>query len=456
MRRHMIWLFLMICITPAIAIGQDISMPEQVEYNGQVFVHAEGWGEYEEIRYADIDGDARDEIVMRIKTYTKDDFPGSFTLIYDEEDGKYSLKETFLTGETPKSMNLADINNDGIQDIILYDHSGNHYTQIRIFSYQDGTYKCLFENGTACYVHDVKTDLIPPRIVIGRENWEDKEFCYANSDTRSLLEVWSWNGEEFEYSTEHSTVRMIPEIEAIQITADNILGKTEEIGREIGNKDGKASGGFKNENVIKGWISGYRFMELEYRWFKDFFRRVFGRDRNDVGYFELTTDMKTVVYVKHVKEKPWNQDTGWMPSDFDEIWIRDIETGKERQLIGNNFNEVKENKDWDNYLGSFDSIYISPDGQKVYFLCQNSTSNAVLFMSDINGENIKRIRGAHQLNMVGGSDEDEYYGFLVAGVKALEPSDKPNECTSVLFDPNGNMVKEIEDIDSFWNKHVKE
>lgn len=456
MKTRMLGVLLIMFISCSSAMGQDITMPNQVEYNGRTYIHAEGWDEYEEIRYADIDGDARDEIIMRIKTY-EDDFPASFTLIYDkDDDGEYELKQTILNGETPKKMDIADIDYDGVQDIILYDHSGNHYTQLRVYSFRDGVYNCLFENGTACFKYDVMVSDKPTRILIGRENWDEEGFCYANSGERALEEVWEWNGAEFEYSPEHSTVRMIPEIEAIQITADNILGRTREIADETDGKDNKASGVLKNDNVVKGWISGFRFMELEYRWFKDFFRKVFGKDRNDVGYFELTPDMKKVIYVKHVKEKPWDKDTGWMPSDFDEIWTRDIATGEERQLIANNFNEVKKNKDWKNHLGSFDSIHISPDGQMMYFLCQNSTSNAVFFMADINGKNIKRIRDAHQLDMVAGSKEDGYYGFLVAGVKAIEPTDKPNEWASILFDPEGNMVKEIKDIDSFWEKHVKQ
>ena len=147
MKKCIVIAFIFMAIGPNLLEGQEITMPNQVEYNGRTFTHAEGWGKYEEIRYADIDGDARDEIIMRIKTY-QDDFPASFTLIYDEENGGYALKETFLTGETPKSMDLADINDDGIKDLILYDHSGNHYTQIRIYSFQDGKYNCLFENGT--------------------------------------------------------------------------------------------------------------------------------------------------------------------------------------------------------------------------------------------------------------------------------------------------------------------
>ena len=215
MKKYFVIILFFITVKATLLVGQELSMPDQIEYNGRTFVHAEGGGAFEEIRYADIDGDARDEIIMRMKTY-QDDFPASFTLIYDDKDGEYELKETILNGESPKRMDVADINNDGIQDLILYDHSGNHYTQIRIYSFENGTYNCLFENGTACYIYDVKTDLIPVRIIIGRENWEDKEFCYANSGTKSLLEVWRWNGTKFEYSSEHSTVRMIPEIEAIQ------------------------------------------------------------------------------------------------------------------------------------------------------------------------------------------------------------------------------------------------
>ena len=251
-------------------ITKEILMPALVEHEGIIYVRDSYWKKYEEAVYADIDGDTEDELIVRFRTSGDDSSPVALTVIYGLNKDDKVIAKTILGAETPNGMELFDIDKDGIKDLILYDHCGNHYTVIMIYSYKDGDYKCLFENGTACYMHEVNTRLDPVRITIGREDWENEEFCYANSDTESLLEVWEWDGEKFAYSPSLSTTPPLTEKEAIEISWQDIKKGMEEI-KEFRNESNELQGNINKEVELdeieaefmaKAWISGVRTREL--------------------------------------------------------------------------------------------------------------------------------------------------------------------------------------------------
>ncbi|MFC1514488.1 hypothetical protein ACFL5X_01130 [Candidatus Omnitrophota bacterium] len=243
-------------------------MPKEILHKGEVYLRDPYWKDYEQIERADIDGDGVDETIVRFcgSIDGKNTFTVAFTAIYDEEDGKRVLVKTIAGGEKPKDMELFDVDDDGIKDLMLYDHSGNHYTLIIIYSFKDGNYKCLFKNGTACYVHKVNTEQKPVRITIGRENWEKEGFCYAVSDKESLLEVWEWDGGKFAYSPKLSTTPIITEKEAIE-RAWQVIKKTMEKTKaketsEENQGDESRYDESDTEFAVKCWQAGSRAMEL--------------------------------------------------------------------------------------------------------------------------------------------------------------------------------------------------
>lgn len=432
------------------AVGQELEIPEQVLFEGFVYDHAKGYDAYEEIRYEDIDGDAKDEAILRMKTYY-DDVSWAFTLIYDKSEDGYILKKTIKGGETPKKTDIFDIDEDGVKDLILFDHSGNHYTVIMIYRFRNGDYELLLENGTPCYVYEVNTADRPVRVVIGREDWDNEEFCYGNSDKLSLKEVWVWNGDEFEYNPKLSTSPQMTEWEALDKTVVSAIEEMRAWAKEQGHNINAVMMDF----TMRAWTCGRRFFGLLAKDTYHKTRKLFNRDPDDVISYKVSPDGRKVIYVKEVKECPWNSDTGWFPSDYDEIWERNLESGEEKRLVKNNYEQVSETEDWKNYLGSFDSLHFSPDGKRIYFLCQNCVTNAVLYIANVDGTNIRRIRYAHQLNMVGGNPGDEYYGYLVVGVKKQPPGTVPLEWTVILLDAEGGVVEEIKDLEQFWQKHKK-
>jgi len=247
MKRLVVGFVLFILIVPCVYAGEKW-LPDQVEYQGKVFTRDTYWKKYEQVEYADIDGDNIDEIITRFRVEEEMSIPAAVTAIYKIQDGEKILAKVMFGGETPTAMDLFDVDNDGVKDLIVYDHCGNHYTLILIYSYKDGDYVRLFENGTPCYLYDVITDTKPVQVVIGRENWNDKEFCYANSGERSLKEVYAWNGKEFEYSSKLSTTPFIGEKQALEVTWQSYSDGT-------GNDP-------DTEYMVKGWNAGSRSFEL--------------------------------------------------------------------------------------------------------------------------------------------------------------------------------------------------
>jgi len=166
----------------------------------------------------------------------------------------------------------------------------------------------------------------------------------------------------------------------------------------------------------------------------------------------LSPNGQQIIFIRHTKENPFTSDAGWFPSDFDGIWSININGDDKRCIVENNYSKTQ---DMNNYLGSFDSLHFSPDGKKIYFLCQNCTTNAILYSANTDGSNIKRIRYAHQLDIVGGNPDDKHYGYLVAGVKKYPKDTSITRWVTVLMDPEGNEIKEIDSLDKFWQKYKK-
>lgn len=172
--------------------------------------------------------------------------------------------------------------------------------------------------------------------------------------------------------------------------------------------------------------------------------------QEDHGH-KLSLNGDQIIFIRDVKPCPITSDTGWVPADYDEIWSMRADGSDQRCIVKNNYSL---NQDMSLYLGSFDSLHFSPDGKKIYFLCQNCTTDAILYRANSNGSNIKRISNAHQLDIVGGNPKDEHYGHLVAGIRKSQGAE-PIRWTVVLLDAEGNEITEIEDVEAFWKEHKK-
>ena len=204
-------LFLSACST--IQKQSKMTITDKIKYQGTIYTKMRGYQEYEFLEYTDLNDDGKNEAVVRFRI---EDIEGArnLTAVFNSANGKNDLSALIIRLGTPVALEFADIDGDGGQEIILYDHSGNHYTTLSIYTWKKDKLIKLFDNGTACYICNIDTKNKPARISVGRENWDYKYFCYANSDKTSLIEVWEWNGKAFEFNRHSSTTVAVSEEEA--------------------------------------------------------------------------------------------------------------------------------------------------------------------------------------------------------------------------------------------------
>jgi hypothetical protein len=181
-----------------------------------------------------------------------------------------------------------------------------------------------------------------------------------------------------------------------------------------------------------------------------------------IKYPVVSPDKTQIVFIREVKECPYTSDTGWFVFDYDEIWAMDANGLNQRRLIVNNYLDMLDDDGklvlsrMNDFLGSFGPVYFSPDSKHIYFLCQNSASNAILYTANVDGSSIKKLGYAHGLaGIIGGSPQSQHYGCIVAYMKKSVEG-QPYKWVTVLLSPDGKEIKEIspEGVEKFEFVHT--
>jgi len=254
-------------------------MLQDVVHEGSTYVRDPYWEEYESVTKGDINGDGKDEVVVRFRS-NDEEAPRVVTAVYDVQGDSKVLSKAIIGLEYLNRAEMLDVDKDGVKDLILYDRSGNHYTYITIYSFKDGEYRRIFENGTACYLYDIDAEKEKTQITIGRENWDDPEFCYANSDEKSLKEVYVWNGKEFVYSRKLSTTPLLGEKKAIEMTWQKMKKNMDEMpdDGQITNPEDE----IRAEYSAKMWNGGMRTLELFHKDLTKKWENVFEKQLKEI------------------------------------------------------------------------------------------------------------------------------------------------------------------------------
>jgi len=191
-----------------------ITVPEKIVCGTQTFNRDKAFPKYVMLKYGDINGDGKKEAIVRfIISEANNIGRKNLTAVYFQKNPTVPAFIIIRNG-FPADIEFADIDGDKSNELILYETTGAHYTNIVIYKYHKKDFQKIFANGTACYLLEIDTDHTPVRIRIGRENWNDKNFCYANSGTNSLIEVWEWDKDRFKFNHALSSTKPISEKEA--------------------------------------------------------------------------------------------------------------------------------------------------------------------------------------------------------------------------------------------------
>lgn len=205
-------------------------IPQEIEWDGHVYTYDPYWKEYESCKYGNFDGDGKNEIIVSFMGQIEDtviDRP--FYLIYDVINGERKLIKTIIGNMYLGEVRIIDLEKDGQKEIAIFSSGGAHYTNLYIYRYKDGSYECIFENGSACGVEFMEKAPIP-LIKLGRANWEKEGWCYADEP---LWEIHTWDGEKFAYREEVSTSRQLSEKEELQRYLDKVRSLTEKDEKQI-------------------------------------------------------------------------------------------------------------------------------------------------------------------------------------------------------------------------------
>ena len=116
---------------------------------------------------ADVNGDGISDIL----TANRSD--NSVSVLLGNRDGSFQTRETFGTGRLPISVAVADLNGDGKPDIVTANYTGSNVSVL--FGNGDGTFQTHVDlpAGNACYdvkVADLNGDGIPDIIVTNKDD----------------------------------------------------------------------------------------------------------------------------------------------------------------------------------------------------------------------------------------------------------------------------------------------
>jgi hypothetical protein len=210
----------LLAATPGLLLGATparVVIPDSMQLNLIVVQIAPEDRSEANIAYTDINGDRIDEAVVQVHgTIPPTGADIALNAIYELRDGAYVREWLWAVGERAEGLEFHDLDGDSVAELFMLGGAGNHYSCIGVVGWRDDEYDVLFENGTACFNFSVTSDEQGVLISIGREDWDNPDFCWATSSSLSLVEHWRWRDGAFRYDPATSTSPLITEREAVE------------------------------------------------------------------------------------------------------------------------------------------------------------------------------------------------------------------------------------------------
>ena len=260
-------------------------IPQQIEWEGTIYNLAAWEDEHKGVRYGDFDGDGVDEMIASFRCSPEGtEYPQPFHLIYDVIDGKPKLVKTIAPDNNYLGeIRIIDLEKDGKKEIAIFTHGGAHYTSLLIYKYEQGEYKCIFDNGSACGVKFMDKTPIPS-IKIGRANWDSKvkledgtEINWSYS-AEPLWEIHMWENGKFTYKPDLSSSKRLSEEEEFK----RYFNEATKRFKEIEGKKGKGSTEkTENQLEIEKEIAGFASQHKDFEQYRSSMYEISLRPENE-------------------------------------------------------------------------------------------------------------------------------------------------------------------------------
>jgi len=161
----------------------------------------------------DIDGDGRAETIVGLQAAAEqsngqEQSLRSFLVVGKTLGGKLVLHDVIPGNDYFEKLELKDMDGDSLPEIVFWQAAGDHYTSLDIYKYRKGSIRRIFHDGSSCSVR-IEGYGYPYKIKVGREKWDEQEWCHAQGTER--YETYVWNGKAFAYHERLSTSTLIGE-----------------------------------------------------------------------------------------------------------------------------------------------------------------------------------------------------------------------------------------------------
>ncbi|MEI8348672.1 MAG: hypothetical protein WCI77_00825 [Candidatus Omnitrophota bacterium] len=161
----------------------------------------------------DLDGDGMVETIVGLQAVAdqegvQEQFPRSFLIMGSDTGDRLALHYIIPGNDYFEKLELKDMDGDGLSEIVFWQTGGDHYTSLDIYKYHKGNIKRIFHDGSSCSVR-IEGYNYPYKIKVGREKWDEQEWCHAQGTER--YEAYIWNGKKFVYRERLSTSKLVGE-----------------------------------------------------------------------------------------------------------------------------------------------------------------------------------------------------------------------------------------------------
>ena len=193
----------------------EVEPPDMIVYDGDTFIYAENCEGYKEGKDdfdynkfridKDIDNDGKDEsfFLVRMRYNDAQGWSRIFFFMYKDNEisNPLACKEYFL--ELGDPIEFTDVNEDGIQEIVVHTVRGNAAHYLQIFMFKEGEIEEIFNEASTTFGCIIDEESTSFKITVYGDRLEGAEMpdvqCYTREKHGHLYnkEIYEWRDDKF-------------------------------------------------------------------------------------------------------------------------------------------------------------------------------------------------------------------------------------------------------------------